>query len=151
MDPTGYDTFARVLAFAHPAVMVLALTLAVLALRAGLAMRGTRRRANVPARGLLRSHLRVARPAVVLVLAGFAGGPISALLLRDWRPFETLHAWLGLAAAGLFATAGWLGWKLQTGKLRGERQRVASRHGLIGALAVLAAAVTAVAGLVLLP
>jgi hypothetical protein len=101
--------------------MVFALTLAALAFRAGLEMRG------------------------------FAVGPISALLLRDWRPFETLHAWLGLAAAGLFANAGWLGWKLQTGRVRGERRRIASRHGLIGTLALLAAAGTAVAGLVLLP
>ena len=87
----------------------------------------------------------------MLLLAGFVGGPVSALLLRDWRPFATLHAWLGLVAAGLFAAAGWLGWKLQTGRVQGERPRVASRHGLLGALALLAAAVTAVAGMVLLP
>ncbi len=131
--------------------MVFALTLAALAFRAGLEVRRRRRRADVPGHALLRSHLRVARPAVVLLLAGFAIGPISALLLRDWRPFETLHSWLGLAAAGLFANAGWLGWKLQTGRVRGERRRIASRHGLIGTLALLVAAGTAVAGLVLLP
>ena len=151
MDPTGHDALARALAFLHPAIMVLALTLAALALRAGLQMRGRRRRGDAPGRGLLQSHLRVARPAVLLLLAGFAGGPLSALLLRDWRPFGTLHAWLGLVAAGLFAAAGWLGWKLQTGTVRGERARIASRHGLIGALAMLAGAVTAVAGMVLLP
>ncbi len=151
MDPTGHDSVARALAFLHPAIMLLALLLAALALRAGLQMRARRRRGSAPERGLLQAHLRVARPAVLLLLAGFAGGPISALLLRDWRPFGTLHAWLGIAAAGLFATAGFLGWKLQTGRAGRERPRVASRHGLFGALALLVAAVTAVAGMVLLP
>ena len=89
--------------------MVLALALAALALRAGLAMRRRRRRGEAPERGLLASHLGVARPAVVLLLAGFVGGPLSALLLRDWTPFGTLHAWLGLSAALLFGSAGWLG------------------------------------------
>jgi hypothetical protein len=151
VDPTGYDAIARALAFLHPAAMVLGLTLAALALRAGLGMRTRRLRAAPREGSLLRSHLRVARPAVALLLVGFGGGPLSAWLLRDWRPFGTLHAWLGLAAALLFGTAGWLGWKLQTGRVRGDRRRLVSRHGLIGTLALLGGALTAVAGMVLLP
>ncbi len=151
MDPSDHDAIARALAFFHPAVMALALTLAGLALRAGLGMRKRRLQAAPPEQGLLRSHLRVARPAVALLMAGFLAGPLSAWLLRDWRPFETLHAWLGIGAAALFGTAGWLGWKLHSGRVHGDRRRLASRHGLIGTLALLAGAVTAVAGMVLLP
>jgi len=152
VDPTGHDALARVLAYGHPAVMLLALAGAAVALRAGLEMRARRRRGAAPGRDLLRSHVRVARPAVVLLLVGFAGGPLSALLLRDWRPFGTLHSWLGVVACGLFAAAGWLGWKLQTGRVEGgSRRRAAERHGLVAALALLVAAVTAAAGMVLLP
>jgi uncharacterized membrane protein YedE/YeeE len=151
VDPTGHDALARALAFVHPAIMVLGLVMAGLALRAGLAMRERRRRNQPPARDLLRSHLRVARPAVLLLLTGFAGGPLSALLLREWRPFGTLHAWLGIAAAGLFAAAGWLGWNLQRGVPAAERRRAIGRHGLLGTLALLVGALAAVAGMVLLP
>jgi len=49
----------------------------------------------------------------------------------------------------LFGTAGWLGWRLERGKL--DRSRAANAHGLIGALALLAGAIAAVAGMVLLP
>jgi hypothetical protein len=129
--------------------MVLALVLAALALRAGLAMRRRRVRGEAPGRGVLASHLRMARPAVVLLLAGFVGGPLSALFLRDWTPFGTLHAWLGLLAALLFGSAGWLGWRMQTGRLR--RDKGANLHGLLGTVGMLVGAVAAAAGMVLLP
>jgi hypothetical protein len=81
--------------------------------------------------------------------AGFLAGPLSALLLRDWTPFGTLHAWLGLLAASLFGTAGWLGWRMQQGRL--GRDRGAHLHGLLGTLGVLVGALAAAAGMVLLP
>ena len=84
-------------------------------------------------RGLLPGHVRVARPAVVLLLAGFVGGPLSALWLRNWTPFGTFHAWLGLFAAVLFATAGWLGTRLLKGQTSGDaRERAARAAGLAG-------------------
>jgi hypothetical protein len=129
--------------------MLVALALAALALRAGLRMRRLRTSGAKPERGLLAAHLKVAKPAVVLLLAGFVGGPLSALVLRDWTPFGTFHAWLGLTAAVLFGSAGWLGLRMQRGSLR--RDRGANLHGLLGTLGMLAGAVAAVAGMVLLP
>jgi hypothetical protein len=129
--------------------MLVALSLSFFALRAGLSMRRRRLRGQPPERGLLASHLRLARPAVVLVLTGFVGGPLSAWWLRGWTPFENFHAWLGVLAAGLFGSAGWLGLRLQRGRL--SRARGANLHGLLGTLAMLAGAVAAAAGMVLLP
>jgi cytochrome bd-type quinol oxidase subunit 2 len=129
--------------------MLVALALAGLALRTGLAVR--RRRSGsaplAPTGGeLRRRHLRLAKPAVVMVLVGFLGGPISAVFLRDWDPFASFHGWLGLLAAALFAAAAALGHRIEEG-----RSRAFDAHALLGMLALLFAAVTAVAGFVLLP
>ncbi|MFP6605551.1 MAG: hypothetical protein VCC67_15770 [Myxococcota bacterium] len=129
--------------------MLSGLVLVAIALRAGLRMRRLRTSGAKPERGLLAAHLRVARPAVPLLLAGFLGGPLSALLLREWTPFGTFHAWLGLVAATLFGTAGWLGLRMHRGRL--GRDRGASLHGLLGTLGVLFGALAAAAGMVLLP
>ena len=129
--------------------MLSALALAALALRAGLRMRRLRTSGAKPERAVLATHLRVARPAVLLLLAGFLGGPLSALFLRDWTPFGTFHAWLGVSAAALFGTAGWLGLRMQRGRLR--RDRGAGLHGLLGTLGMLFGALAAAAGMVLLP
>lgn len=129
--------------------MLVALVLVAFALRRGLQLRQQRQgRATTdrPRGELLAAHLRLAKPAVVLVLTGFIAGPISAVWLRGWEPFSKLHAWLGLAAATLFALAAFWGHALETG-----RSREAGRHGLTAGLAVLIAAVAAVAGFVLLP
>jgi len=130
--------------------MLISLALAALALRAGLAMRRRRRRSEPRERGLLARHVRFARPAVVMLLVGFVGGPLSASFLRDWTPFATLHGWLGITAAALFAVAGWLGLQLERGGSR-DRARAAERHGLLATLAMLAGGIAAVAGMVLLP
>lgn len=130
--------------------MLLALALVLLALRAGLRLRGQRQgRALAPVRPrgeLLAAHLRLAKPAVALVLVGFVAGPVSAVWLRGWEPFSKFHSGLGLAAAALFVLVAFWGHRLETGK-----SRQAGRHGLAAVLAVLVAALAAVAGFVLLP
>lgn len=135
--------------------MVATLALAALTLRAGLKLRvarharaaGRRPLPGARPRGeVLRAHLRLAKPAVVLLLIGFVAGPASAYWLRGWSPFEKLHSWLGLLAAALFVAAAVLGKRLQEG--RGGRPDL---HGLLGLLGVLAGAVAAMAGMVLLP
>jgi hypothetical protein len=83
--------------------MLVSLALAVLTLRAGLALRRARRGRAPRDPKLRRRHLRLAKPAVVLVLAGFLGGPISAVALRDWQAFASFHGVLRLAVAALFA------------------------------------------------
>ena len=142
------------LAYLHPAWMVVSLALLALALRAGLRMRKARfaRMARKPAPSgaspaeLLRAHLRLAKPAVVLLLIGFVAGPASSFWLRDWQPFGKLHSWLGLLAAGLFVAAAILGHRLE-----GKRGGSPDLHGRLGLLGVLVAALAAMAGLVLLP
>lgn len=79
------------------------------------------------------------------ILAGFVAGPASMVWLRGEEPFGTVHALLGAAAASLFASAGWLGRGLERG--RGGPDA----HAVLGLLAMLAGAVAAVAGFVLLP
>ena len=140
------DGLIRGLAWLHPIWMVTGLWLAFRALRAGVELRRGRLRGVRRDPGLRRRHLRLARPAVVLLLLGFAGGPASALWLRDWSPFETFHAWLGLLAALLFAAAAVLGRALARG-----HSRSVEIHGGLGLAALLAGAVAAVAGFVLLP
>jgi len=126
--------------------MLVSITLAVLTLRAGLALRRARRRREPRDPKLRRRHLRLAKPAVALVLAGFVGGPISAVVLRDWQAFASFHGKLGLAVAALFLAAAVLGRRIERG-----RASAFEAHAWLGALAVLGAALTAIAGFVLLP
>jgi hypothetical protein len=135
-----------VLAYLHPVWMLLSIGLAVFTLRAGLALRRARRGVAPRDPRMRRRHLRLARPAVALVLVGFLGGPISAVALRGWEPFTTFHGVLGLAVAALFAAAALVGRRLERG-----RSRAFEAHARLGALAVLGAALAAVAGFVLLP
>jgi hypothetical protein len=137
---------ARGLAYLHPAWMVTSLALAALALRAGLALRRSRLGRLPRAAGLRRAHLRIAKPAVVVVLLGFVAGPVSAWWLRGWEPFETFHALVGTLVAGLFAAAAVVGRRIETG-----RSRAFDAHALFGGLALLLAALAAVAGFALLP
>ena len=122
------------------------MTLAVLTLRAGLALRRARQRRGPRDPRLRRRHLRLAKPAVVLVLAGFVGGPISAVALRDWQAFGSFHGLLGLVVAALFLAAAVLGHRIERG-----HASAFGAHAWLGALAVLGAALAAVAGFVLLP
>lgn len=126
--------------------MGVAIALCALALRAGLALRRSRLGRGRRTPGQRRRHLRLAKPAVVLVCVGFFGGPLSAVWLRGWAPFASFHAWLGLLALVLFAAAALVGHRLETG-----RSRSFDLHALFGGLAVLAAALAAVAGFALLP
>ena len=129
--------------------MLVALALVVLALRLGLKLRQQRQgraTSDRPRAELLAAHLRLAKPAVGLVLVGLVAGPVSAIWLRGWQPFSKFHGWLGLAAAALFVLAAFWGHALETGQ-----NRKSGRHGITAGLAVLIAAAAAIAGFVLLP
>lgn len=126
--------------------MVVSIGLAAAALRVGLGLRRARTARRPAPRGARRRHLRLAKTAVALVLIGFVGGPLSAVLLRGWSPFATFHSALGALTLALFAAAAVWGRRLERGR-RASRQA----HALLGGLAVLAAALAAVAGFVLLP
>jgi hypothetical protein len=126
--------------------MVAGLALAALTLRAGLALRRSRLGRQPRAAGLRRTHLRIAKPAVVVILVGFVGGPVSAWWLRGWEPLGTFHALVGTLVAGLFAAAAVAGRRIETGASRGF-----DAHALLGGLALLLGALAAVAGFALLP
>jgi len=126
--------------------MVGSLLLAGLALRSGLAMRRARRLRRPPAREARAEHLRLAKPAVALVAAGFVLGPLSMWLFRGRAPFGTVHAALGILAVTLFLATALLGRRLEHG-----RGRPLDLHALLGTLAMLVAGAAAVAGFVLLP
>ena len=126
--------------------MVVSLVLAGLTLRAGLRIRRARRGLAPRDPRLRQRHLRLAKPAFALVLVGFVGGPLSAVVLRGWQPLASFHGALGLTVAALFIGAGVLGWRIEHG-----RARAFEAHAVLGALAVLGAALAAVAGFVLLP
>ncbi len=126
--------------------MVASLGVVALALRAGLRLRRARFGREPRTPDLRRTHLRFAKPAIALICVGFLAGPISALWLRNWTPFATFHAWLGALAAALFIAVAIVGRRLEQ-----HRGRPADAHAILAGLAVLAAAVAVVAGLVLLP
>ena len=146
VDPSAHDPLMRLLAFAHPLWMSVAIAIAVLAARSGIQMRSARRlgtRRDPAARG---RHLRTAKLAVALVVIGFAGGPLSMAFLRGRDPFGTAHAWIATLALVLFAATAVIGRGLERG-----RSRALDRHALVAALALLAAGVAAMTGWVLLP
>lgn len=136
----------QTLAWGHPALMVGVLVLLIATLRAGVAVRQARRRGRGAISELRRTHLRLARPAVVLVVLGFVAGPASMAWLRDREAFDTLHAVLGTLAAALFVTTAVIGRRVEQGRLDAS-----AAHGRVALAAMIAAGAAAVAGFVLLP
>lgn len=134
------------MAYGHPAWMVVGIALAAVALRTGYSLRRSRRLRAGRTPGMRPRHLRFAKPAVGVLLIGFVAGPISALFLRGMEPFGSFHALLGAVTAGLFAAAAVRGHRIEA-----HHSRAYDAHALLGTLAVLAAALAAVAGFVLLP
>ncbi len=126
--------------------MAVAISVAVVVLRAGVAVRRARKRGRGRIPDLRRAHLRLARPAVAVIALGFLFGPLSMWLFRGRTPFDTLHSVLGSIALALFLATAWQGRRLE----RGERE-VAGLHGRLGLVALIAAGAAMVAGFVLLP
>ena len=126
--------------------MIVGLGLAWLALRSGLELRRRHRRRQPAGLELRTRHLRLAKPAVALIAVGSLGGPLSSWWLRDWTPFLTFHAWVGLGALGAFVAVAVVGRRL-------ERGRAAARpgHARLALLAALLAGLAAASGFVLLP
>jgi hypothetical protein len=126
--------------------MSIALVLVVRALRSGLVLRRGRRLHARRRPEELARHLGRAKLAVAFVALGWMGGPASMWWLRGRAPFETAHAWAGTLALALFLATAWLGRRLERG-----RGRPLGAHALAAALALLAAGLAALMGLVLLP
>ncbi|MEZ4214855.1 MAG: DUF4079 family protein [Myxococcota bacterium] len=146
MDPDGRDALLRGLAWLHPTWMAAALAIAFAALRSGLELRRRRARRGEGLAALRRSHLLRAKLALPLLVAGFALGPVAAVLARDMTPFRTLHAWVGVATLALFVAAGVTGHRLEEGALP-----LRAPHARLALAALLASAVAFATGFVLLP
>ena len=126
--------------------MLLSLVLAAATLRAGLALRRARRLGQRRSAEAYRRHLRLAKPALVLIVLGFAGGLVSSVWLRGWSAFETAHGLVASAALATFLATGTLGWRLEHGA-----SHAVEWHARLAALAVLLAAAAIGTGFVLLP
>jgi len=146
VDPTSHDAVARALAWLHPGWMLVSVVLVASTLRLGIRIRRLRLSGERVPASLYRGHLRLAKPAVALLLAGFLGGPLSSVLLRGWDPIETLHGVLGCVSALLFVFVAVQGRRLERGA--GDAR---AAHGWASLVAVGLALVTALTGMVLLP
>jgi hypothetical protein len=143
MDDTAV---IRVLAFVHPAWMVVSLAMAIATARLGLEIRRRRLNARPIGGELRRRHLRNGSRTLVMVGIGFLAGPVSMALLRDRDPFESFHAILGMIVLGLFAWTGWSGRALASGN-----REARDIHRIAAASSVAVAMLSAVAGFILLP
>lgn len=126
--------------------MLISIALALLTLRAGLALRRARRLGQRRSVEGYRRHLRLAKPTLLLLALGFAGGLTSSVLLRGWDAFGTVHSAVASAALASFLATGTLGWRLEHG-----RSRAVEWHARLAALSVLLAAAALGTGFVLLP
>lgn len=145
-EPGGKETLQHLLAWVHPVWMVLSIGLSFAALRVGLRLRQARRGGRRRRPGDLRLHLKLAKPAVWLIGAGFGLGLASAVWLRGLRFLANAHGLVASAALALFVATGILGWRLEHG-----RSRARDAHALAALLALLAAIAAFGTGLVLLP
>jgi hypothetical protein len=126
--------------------MLTSLALAAATLRAGLALRRARRLGQRRSASAYRRHLALAKPTLLCVALGFAGGIASSLWLRGWDALATAHGWIAVAALAAFLATGALGHRLE----RGDRSLL-EWHARLAALSVLLAAAALGTGFVLLP
>lgn len=124
--------------------MLVILALALFVLRDGLGIR----RARLRQRPIdSRRHRRLARLLVVGALIGFGAGLYSMAALRSQPLAESVHFPFALLGLTGFATAGFLGWRLESGASLSTR----NAHAIVGSLGVLFALGAAVAGFAILP
>jgi hypothetical protein len=134
----------RWLAYLHPAMMILVLSLGVFVFREGLQIRRAR------LQGLAfntRRHRRLARVFAVLIVVGFGAGLASMGWLRGKPVLDSFHALLALAAGSGLLLAAALGLRLE----RGAEPPTRTLHALFGAVGLLLALTAAVAGFSILP
>jgi len=139
-------TILRMLAFVHPAWMLVSIAMALATARLGLEIRKLRLAGRPAGASRRRRHLRLGKATLIAIAIGFLMGPLSMLFLRDRSVFDSFHGVLGLIVAGLFAWTGWSGRALSLGN-RDARDV----HRIAAASSLGAALVSAVAGFILLP
>ena len=145
-DPAAHGTLAFYLAYAHPLFMLATIGLALLTLRAGLALRRARRLGQPRAPRALARHLRLAKLTLTLVPLGFAAGLASAVGLRGFDALASAHGRVACGALALFLATGFVGARLEKGQSQAR-----DLHALLGVLAALCAGAAFGTGFVLLP
>jgi hypothetical protein len=145
-DATGHDALSFYLAYVHPVWMLATIALALITLRAGLELRGARRRGQRRSAASYRAHLKLAKPTLLLLGVGFLAGVASSVGLRGWSAFASAHGLVALSALGLFAATGILGHRLERGISRSP-----DLHGILALLSILAATAAFGTGFILLP
>lgn len=134
--------------YLHPVFMSFCVVLVFQALRHGIVLRRSAQLGLRPADRFRHRtlHLRYAKLAVVCIVIGALGG-ISTMFFELDRPIlSTFHGMAGFITAATFLAAGRLGRELEAGK---NSQR--DIHAWTAFVAILATAITVVAGFVLLP
>ncbi len=139
-------TVLRVLAFVHPAWMVVSLVLAIATARLGLEIRRRRRKSQPVGADLRNRHLRYGKRTLAMIAFGFALGPVSMFWLRDRSPFDSFHGIVGVIVFGLFMWTGWSGRTLAAGN-----REARGIHRIAAASSIAAAMLSVVAGFILLP
>jgi hypothetical protein len=134
----------RWLAYLHPALMIVVLTLGLVVLREGLRIRRARFFRHEIDSSL---HRRLGRIFVALIVLGFGAGLVSMGWLRQKALFESVHSRLvtGVLVGLLLAAA--FGLWLE----RSEDDRVRGIHLSFAAGGLLLALTAAVAGFAILP
>jgi hypothetical protein len=148
-DLAAHGGAAEWLAYAHPAFMLMALALVLLALRAGLTLRSARRLGARRDGRTYARHLRMAKIAVAALPLGYAAGLLSAVGLRGWDALGSAHGWISSGTLALFLAAAWRGRRLAARESAASESR--DLHALLGVLAALCAAASLFTGFVLLP
>jgi hypothetical protein len=151
-DLAAQGGLAYWLAYAHPALMLTALSFVLLALRAGFGLRRARR-LHVRRDGrLFARHLHYAKLAVLLLPFGFAAGVLSAVGLRGWGALGSAHGWISTGTLALFLATATIGRALERRTAAdGPLGARPDLHALLGTLAALCAAASIFTGFVLLP
>lgn len=134
--------------YIHPAFMVVTLSLVLLALRHGLALRRARSGGDLgslPRKTHRKRHLRFGKLALVCLVLGFVGGALTTTLVQGKQPITTLHGLLGALSLLSFGIVARFGDRLEHGDASAREA-----HAWAAFVAVLLAGTGAVAGFALL-
>ena len=143
-DPAMRDITVRMLSYLHPLFMIITVGLLALVFKEGVSLRQARLQGSSSRNRSL--HTRLAKIVTGLILVGAISGPISAVRLRGWDAFESVHSRITLSVVTVCILTATLGWLLE----HHQFQRPAV-HGWLGLLPLLGATAAFVTGCGLLP
>jgi hypothetical protein len=132
--------------YIHPAISAVGLVLAWVTMQRGLVLRDARVKKKPVPTGAVGRHLGLARPAVIVLVLSSGAGLASAVFARGFKPLNTGHGWLALAA-----TAGFIGTGLIGTGLTRDRNKRRGLHVAFSLLGLGMGFIAALTGIELLP